>query len=63
MPEFIQGEVTGENLARAVTGYLDDTVMREDASAKLIAQTDAMKGKGGSASERAALTVLDTIDA
>ena len=63
MPEFIQGDVTGESLSSAVTAYLNDPDLRQQTSQKLIAQTDAMKGKGGSASERAALTVLDIIGA
>jgi len=63
MPEFIQGEVTGENLSAAVTEYLNAPDLRKAASNKLISQTDTMKGKGGSASERAALTVLDVIGA
>lgn len=63
MPEFIQGEVTGENLSNAVTVYLDDAELRESTSRKLITQTASMKGKGGSASERAALTVLDIFGA
>ena len=63
MPEFIQGEVTGENLANAVTAYLNDLDLRKNTSRRLMAQTEAMKGKGGSASERAALTVLKIIDA
>ena len=63
MPEFIQGEVTGEKLAAAVTRYLDDTAYREEASKKLQVQTSLMQGKGGSASERAALRILDLIRA
>jgi len=63
MPEFIQGEVTGEKLAAAVTRYLDDIAYREEASNKLQVQTNLMQGKGGSASERAALKVLDLIGA
>jgi len=63
MPEFIQGDVTGESLSSAVTAYLNDPDLRQQTSQKLIAQTDAMKGKGGSASERAALTVIDIIGA
>lgn len=63
MPEFVQGDVTGDKLALAVTQYLEDSDLRVSASSDLIAQTDAMKGKGGSASERAALTVLDIIGA
>ena len=63
MPEFIQGDVTGESLSSAVTAYLNDPDLRQQTSQKLIAQTDAMKGKGGSASKRAALTVLGIIGA
>jgi len=63
MPEFVQGDVTGEKLSAAVTAYLNDPDLREKTSRKLMAQTDAMKGKGGFASERAALTVLDIIGA
>jgi len=63
MPEFVQNDVTGENLFAAVTTYLNDPELRKDISSRLIAQTDIMKGKGGSASERAALTVLDIIGA
>ena len=63
MPEFIQGDVTGESLSSAVTAYLNDPDLRQQTSQKLIAQTAAMNGKGGSASERAALTVLDIIRA
>ncbi|WP_026942105.1 lipid-A-disaccharide synthase [Hellea balneolensis] len=63
MPEFIQGDVTGENLAEAIVLYLENKTKREEASNALIAQTDRMKGKGGSASERAALTVLEIIGA
>lgn len=63
MPEFIQDEVSGENLAIAITAYLNDPDMRKNTSQKLMDQTETMKGKGGSASERAALTVLDIIGA
>ena len=63
MPEFIQDEVMGENLAGAVSCYLDDVELRDSTSRKLMAQTTIIKGKGGSASERAALSVLDIIDA
>ena len=63
MPEFVQGEVTGGKLASAVTQYLDDNDLWVSAGAGLIAQTEAMKGKGGSASERAASTILNIIGA
>lgn len=62
MPEFIQGEVTGAKMSSAITKYLDAPELRQQISAKLIAQTNAMKGKGGSASERAALAVLKIIE-
>jgi len=63
MPEFVQGGVTGQNLSAAVSAYLNNSALRHETSRKLIAQTDAMKGKGGSASARAALTILDIISA
>ena len=63
MPEFVQDDVTGENLSNAVSAYLNDSELRKKTSEKLLAQTVSMKGKGGSASERAALTVLDIISA
>ena len=63
MPEFIQAEVNGETVSRAITAYLNDPVLRTRASEKLIAQTDKMKGEGGSASQRAAQTVLGLINA
>jgi len=63
MPELVQGQVTGENLARLVMSYLYDKERRQKASKTLITQTEIMKGKGGSASEQAALTILDIVGA
>jgi len=63
MPELVQGQVTGENLARLVMSYLYDKERRQEASKTLITQTEIMKGQGGSASERAALTILDIVGA
>ena len=63
MPEFIQSDVTGEHLSAVILEYLNDVDLRKNTSRKLIMQTNTMKGKGGSASERAALTVLDIISA
>ena len=55
--------MTGDNLAGAVMKYLESKELRQETSKKLMAQTDMMKGKGGSASERAALTILDIVGA
>ena len=63
MPEFVQGDVTGGNLSGAILTYLNGADMRQEASERLKAQTETMKGKGGSASERAALTVLRILEA
>jgi len=58
LPEFIQGDVTANNLSESISKYLDDEAYRDAASAKLIKQTGLMHGKGGIASKRAAQTVL-----
>lgn len=58
IPEFMQSDVNVENLATALARFLDDKSYRDDISRRLLAQTDIMKGKGGSASKRAAQAVL-----
>jgi len=63
MPEHIQNDVTGHNLSNDIVNYLNDENLCKKTSAKLIAQTETMKGKGGSASEQAALTVLNLLKA
>ena len=63
MPEFIQADANGVNLSGEITAYLDDADMRAATSRRLMEQTKAMKGKGGSASQRAAQTVLGLINA
>jgi len=58
LPEFIQGDVTANNLSESISKYLDDEAYRDAVSVKLIKQTGLMHGKGGIASKRAAQTVL-----
>ena len=57
MPEFIQSDVTADNLSREISKYLDNKVYRKKSSEKLIEQTTSMQGKGGLASQRAAQTI------
>ena len=58
LPEFVQHDVTAENLLGAISKYLKDEGYRKERSAKLIEQTRLMHGKGGLASQRAARTVV-----
>ncbi len=59
MPEFIQGQVTGEALSQALRPYLEDIKKRATASDALIAQTDKMRGpKDVTASAQAAQAIL-----
>ena len=58
LPEFVQDDVTAENLQGAISKYLEDEEYRKERSAKLIEQTRLMHGKGGLASQRAAQTVV-----
>lgn len=58
LPEFVQDDVTAENLQGAISKYLEDEADRQERSAKLIEQTRLMHGKGGLASQRAAQTVV-----
>ena len=57
MPEFIQSDVTADNISREISNYLNDEVYRKKSSEKLIEQTTSMQGKGGLASQRAAQTI------
>lgn len=57
MPEFVQAECNGPNLANAVLSYLDDTALRAKTSHDLMAQTERMKGEGRSGARRAAEAV------
>jgi len=59
MPEFIQGDATPPNLAKAVSQYLDSAKARDFASQALSAQTRLMgAGSGQNASEKAAQAIL-----
>lgn len=59
MPEFIQGDATPPNLAKAVSHYLDSAKARDFASQALLAQTRLMgAGSGQKASEKAAQAIL-----
>ena len=61
MPERLQGEATGENLAQDIAHFLENKKARKDASRALIAQADVMRGGGGSASKNAAAKILELI--
>ncbi len=58
MREFVQGDVTPKNLFESMSEYLTNEPMRFETSKALIAQTELMKGKGGTASARAASAIL-----
>ena len=63
MPEFVQGQVTGDVLSQALLSYLTDTKKRAAASNALIAQTDKMRGpKDVTASAQAAQAILDILN-
>ena len=62
MPEYVQGDVTDEVLAGALTPYLTDTKKRAAASDALIKQTNIMRGdKSQTASARAAQAVVNIL--
>ncbi len=61
MPEYIQHEASGDNLASAVTAYLDAPEKAQEVGQALLAQTEKMRGQGGSASRRAADAILSII--
>lgn len=68
MPEFIQHECTGQNLAREIVIYLDDDEARKSARHALIAQTTIMRqgnqtgtNSALSTHEKAALAILEQI--
>ncbi len=63
MPEFVQGDCSGENLASGIQSFMEDPEKRHSISDSLKEQTDRMKGSGGLASARAAETVLSLISA
>ena len=62
MPEFIQGDLTGDALSQAISSFLTDTKKRATTRNALIAQTDKMRGlKDVTASAKAAQAILDIL--
>ena len=66
MPEFIQKDCTGANMAEVLTGYLNSPETSLTASTALLEQVQKMRqgskaGGGGSSSERAARAILSVI--
>ena len=61
MPEFMQDAATPDAIAAAAKIYLDDPLAAATTRKALLDQTASMQGKGGTASERAALKVLNLI--
>lgn len=57
MPEFVQSECNGQNLAGAVLQYLENPDILEKARQSLRTQTRIMKGEGGLGAKRAAEAV------
>lgn len=63
MPEHLQGECGAVPLSQSILRFLDDTNLRSDRRAQLIAQTDKMKAGQGAASDKAARAVLGLFSA
>jgi len=63
MKEFVQSDVTPHNLSTSLATFLTDERLREETAVALMAQTDLMKGEGGTASARAASAILKVINA
>ena len=61
MPEYIQNEASPQNLSGALLQYLDNPELRRQTSKKLMDQTQAMRGEGGFASQRAAKAIASII--
>ena len=61
MPECLQEGANGQAMAAAVSSILIDKALAGQTSEYLIAQTDKMRGNGGSASARAAQAVLEIL--
>jgi len=61
MPEVLQDDVTGENIAKNVAAYLDDQDLAMSQSKALIAQAQIMRGESGSASESAAAKIMELL--
>lgn len=61
IPEFVQMACTGEQLAGAVSTFLDDPDLRQARSTALKAVTDEMAGEAASPSRAAAEALLDIV--
>jgi lipid-A-disaccharide synthase len=61
MPERLQTQATGENLAKDIAHYLDNENLRAESAKRLRAQANIMRGSGGSASRNAAAKILALI--
>lgn len=61
MPEFVQKDCNGENLASALSHYIKDKTSRTQVRKALKQQTLAMKGEGGQVSARVAKAVHEII--
>lgn len=62
LPEFVQGEATGEALAGAAARLLDDNELYADTKRAMADAIAAMRGDGGSASGRAADAILGILN-
>ncbi len=61
LPEFVQKDVTPNNLTRALSRYIESPDLRSETSKALKNQAVIMKGKGGPASSRAAFAIIDIL--
>ncbi len=61
MPECIQNDCTGANLADALSVYIEDPDARAAMSAALLEQTKKMRGSGGHSGSRASKAILNLL--
>ena len=63
MPELLQSEASGENIAAEISEFIDDSHKRQTCSDALRAEARRMKGGDGLASDKAAAQILKLIRA
>ncbi len=63
MPELLQDDATGKNIAAAILTLIDDDAARQHSSEALLAQAKIMKGCDGLARDKAAAQILKLIKA
>ena len=63
MPECIQSNCTGEQLAQALSPFITESSLHASTSHALIEQTKKMRGSGGHSGSRAAKAVLNLLKA